>query len=235
MGIEDFERYLDDIKKIPEDKLEDYASILKEKVKTLSDEITKIAKQTILIVLAYFLIKNSFISDIKIGPFDIRDIRLILSFVPLAVALMINNASLKFYSVNYNNFFLSLILRRLFKLNERTLLLSNILPLSTENASFRAQKKRLSLFGCLFKLPLAMITLFLALFLIPFFFYFVISSVFNFYSSGNELSIWFFWIPNFFAFYLLLLGILNGINLLNFILLKSKFYDQEDKKNKHSN
>lgn len=228
MQREDFDRYLDDIKKIPEDKLKDYVILIEEKVKTLNDELTKNTKQTILIVLGYFLIKNSFINDLKIGPFDIKNISLILNYVPLGVAFMINNASSKFYSLNYYNFLLSLILKRYLKLNERTLLLCKILPLETENPKYNKHKKKLNIYGCLFQIPLAIITLVFAILLIPFFYYFVISSIINVFRSGNELSIWSFWVPNFFAFYLLLLGIQSGINLLRFIILKSKLYDQED-------
>lgn len=228
MQKDSFERYLDEIKKIPDEHLKEYASSIEKKIERHWNKTSSLLKQIIIIITAYFLLKNSIIDSAKIGPFLIKDINLILNFVPVAVAFSINNAASNFYSAIYHNFLLSLIFRRYFHLEERTLLLNKLLPINSEHARIKVGKKKVSLGSCLFRLPIYLLILILGILIIPATYYFVIATIIDDFNANSIQSIWTFWIPNVSAIIFLLLGIQHGVNLLQFVILKSKLYDEED-------
>jgi len=225
----DFDRYIDDIKQIPEDRLKDYSTTYEKKVIRLNKKTKQAFKQIVLTIIAYFLLKNSVIDGVKIGPFNISDLNLIFCFVPVAVSYLISIAATSFYSAFYHNFILSLILRRYYKLEERTILFTRSLPINSEHPAIRKQEPRgFSLNSCLIQLPLAITTLSLGVLVIPLLYYFVISTIIESYNISHELSVVTFWIPNIFALYFLLLAIQYGYYLLELILNKSDLYDSED-------
>jgi|GEM_PF-5536607 len=233
MDNANFKRYLQDIDDIPEDKLKDYASIIEKKIISSNDRASKASKQILLIIVAYFLLKNSIIDGVKVGPFNIKDIELIFNYIPLAIAYMMSNAAASYYAAFYQNFILSKILRRYYGLTERTLLLNRVLPMPTEHASHRAnEKKKVSIIGCLLRLPLAFVFLSIGILIIPFYYYFVISTIIVFYNSGSELTIWTFWIPNVLALVYLLMALQHGVSVFKLIIHKTELYDEEDLRGK---
>lgn len=232
MSTEEFDRYIAEIKIIPKDKLKEYASAFEKKVETLKSKGSKSSYQILLIVVTFFLLRNSIIDAVKVGPFNIKDIKLILNYVPLAVAFMMNKSATYFYNSYYHNFFLSLIRRKYFGINKRTILLNKMLPLETERPLTKSKNKKHGLAMCLFQLPIAMVFLTMGILIIPFFYYFVISTIINEYHLNSDLTAWGFWIPNVFAIIFLLTAFQTGVNLIKFLAVKSDFYDKEDLANK---
>ncbi len=223
--MDQFRTAFQEISEFPSSARSGLIASLRSKLKESSDDSKKSMIGVCTLVIGYFLLDAALIKDLNLGPFRIKDVGVVLYFMPVISAYLLFRFSSQFFYVNYLNYLIYCVeikhfgLKKESVLHQSSLFNSELKFGNTKEETTYKKSERKGCRSCLFALPFLVVVLF-ALIGIPFLYYMVIKFTFK------NLGVTFFnsplldWLPLLFTITFLLLSIRGWFKIFRFLNFK---------------